>query len=408
MTSLEKYAKLLIETGVNIQEGQTLVIKAPIEAPEFARLCARFAYEAGAREVVMRWIDGQSNRLFYEYADDEVFDETNEWFIQYNLHYAFIDSAFLFISAEDPELMKGIDPSKFSRTNKAYAEPLKPYQSRIMSNKNAWCVASIPTEAWAKKVFPDLNTKEAMEALWQAILTATRADLDDPVAAWKAHQENLNQKLEFLNTHQFKALRYKNSIGTDVLVELPKGHIWYGGSDKHIPKNYNFVANMPTEEVYTLPKYNGVNGKIVSSYPLNYNGLLIQDFWFEFKDGIVVDYDAKENKDALRELLSIDEGAKRLGEVALVPFDSPISNTGILFYNTLFDENASCHFALGEAYPICIKNGEDMTDDELNAHGANTSDTHVDFMIGTEDLSIEGLTYNNEVFHIFKQGNFVI
>jgi aminopeptidase len=207
---------------------------------------------------------------------------------------------------------------------------------------------------------------------------------------------------------QFRALKYKNSIGTDVVVEMPENHIWFGGADTHTLKGYKFIANIPTEEIYSLPKYNGVNGKIVSSYPLNYHGVIIEDFWFEFKDGVVVDYDAKTNKKMLTELLNTDKGSKRLGEIALVPYDSPISNTGLMFYNTLFDENASCHFALGESYPICIEGGAEMSEEELLKSGANVSDKHVDFMVGTSDLEITGITEDGTEIQIFLNGNFVI
>lgn len=405
MTKIEKYADLLVRIGINIQPDQTLVIAAPIECADFARAAATKAYEAGAREVVMRWMDEKSQHIKYKMANDEIFDEFPEWTVEYFNHYADKDAAFLSISARDPELMKDVDPKRLARANKAGSVALEYYRSRMMSNKNVWCVASIPTEAWAKKVFPEATPEQAIEQLWDAIFKAVRVDQEDPVAAWKAHQSNLNEKLDFLNGHAFKALRYKNSIGTDVTVELPENHIWFGGGDA-APQGHTFVANMPTEEVFTMPKLDGVNGKIVSSMPLNYNGNLIEDFSFTFKDGLVVAYDAKKGKDVLTELLDTDEGAKRLGEVALVPYDSPISNQKILFYNTLFDENASCHFAVGKAYPTCVKGGEEMDKDALKAAGANDSLTHVDFMVGTEDLEIVGITANGEEIPVFKNGNF--
>jgi len=408
MTQLEKYAKLLIYSGVNVQKNQTFVISAPVQLPDFVNLCTKFAYEKGAREVVVKWSDEQTRRLFFEHANDEVFDEANEWVINFTNHYADIDACFLFISASDPELMKGIDQTRITRQSKAYAKQTKEAHMKRMNNKNSWCVASMPTKPWAKKVFPGLSADDAVEALWQAILSATRANADDPVAAWEEHQKNLDSKLEFLNTTKFKALKYKNSIGTDVTVGLPENQLWFGGADEHIPKGYKFIANIPTEEVFSAPHKDQVNGKIVSSYPLNHNGVLITDFWFEFKDGLIVDYGAKENYETLKEIIDIDSGSNRLGEIALVPYDSPISNQNILFYNTLFDENASCHFAIGSSYPVCIKGGEDMTDEQLNAEGANTSDTHVDFMIGTVDLEIIGITRGNKEIPIFKRGNFVI
>ncbi|MBN2795342.1 MAG: aminopeptidase [Clostridia bacterium] len=405
MDKMEKYADLLVRVGINIQENQTLVIASPIECADFARLAAKKAYEAGAREVVMRWLDEQSQHQKYIMANDEIFDEFPDWTVQYFNHYADQDAAFLSIAASDPELMKDVDPKRLARANKAGSIALEYYRSRMMSNKNVWCVASIPTVSWAKKVFPGVSEEQAVENLWEAIYKSVRVDQENPVEAWREHQRTLNEKLEFLNTNKFTALRYKNALGTDVVVELPEGHIWFGGGDE-APQGHVFVANMPTEEVFTMPKLDGVNGTIVASMPLNYNGNLIENFKFELKDGLIVSFDAAKGKDVLEELLNTDEGARRLGEVALVPYDSPISNQKILFYNTLFDENASCHFALGKAYPTCIKGGEDMTKDDLKNAGANDSLTHVDFMVGTKDLEIIGITESGSEIPVFKNGNF--
>jgi len=402
---IEKYADLLVRVGINIQKDQTLIINSPIECAEFARTAAVKAYEAGAREVVMRWIDEKSTKIRYNMASEEVFEEFPKWAVEFFNGYADKDAAFLSISASDPELMKDVDPKRIGKQNKASSTALEYYRTRMMSNKNVWCVASIPTEAWAKKVFPEVTTEEAVDKLWDAIFKSVRVDQEDPVQAWRDHQVRLDEKLTFLNGNAFKAVKYKNALGTDVIVELPKGHIWFGGGDP-APQGHIFVANMPTEEIFTMPKADGVNGKIVSSMPLNYNGNLIENFSFTFKDGIVVDYDAEKGKDILKELLDTDEGAKRLGEVALVPYDSPISNQKILFYNTLFDENASCHFALGKAYPTCIKGGEDMSKDELLKAGANDSLEHVDFMVGTEDLEIIGIKEDGTEVKIFENGNF--
>ncbi|WP_353893675.1 aminopeptidase [Proteinivorax hydrogeniformans] len=404
--NIERYADLLVRIGINIQENQVLVINSPIDCAEFARIVSIKAYEAGAREVVMRWNDEKSTKIRYEMANDEVFDEFPNWAKQQMNELAEKDAAFLSIAASDPELMKDVDPKKISRQNKAGSIALEAYRTRLMSNKNVWCVASIPTEAWAKKVFPNDSTENAMEKLWEAIFKAVRADKDDPVKAWVQHQNDLDSRLKFLNENKFKSLRFKNSLGTDITTELPKDHVWVGGGSE-APKGYTFVANMPTEEVFTMPKLDGVNGKVVSSIPLNYNGNLIDDFTLTFKDGLVVDYTAKKGENSLKELLNTDDGAKRLGEVALVPYDSPISNQNILFYNTLFDENASCHFALGKAYSSCVKGGDDMSKEELKEVGANDSLTHVDFMIGTEDLEIMGIKEDGTETLVFDKGNFV-
>lgn len=407
MKPIEKYANLLVRVGINIQPQQTLIITSPIETAEFTRLLSVKAYEAGAREVVIRWIDEKATRIRYDMADDSIFDESPAWLTAFFNDYAGIDAAFLSISASDPEIMKGVDPKRISRSNKASSMALASYRARMMSNQNVWCVASIPTLAWAKKVFPEATDEAAVELLWDAIYKAVRVDQEDPVAAWQIHQQDLNRRLSFLNQAKFKALRYKNSIGTDCLVPLVKNHVWYGGGDA-APQGHIFFANMPTEEVFTMPDRLGTVGRIHSSIPLNYNGNLIEDFWFEFKDGIVVDFGAAKGVEVLKELLETDEGAKRLGEVALVPYDSPISNQKILFFNTLYDENASCHFAIGKAYPVNVAGGTKMTVEELKAAGANDSLTHVDFMIGTADLEIMGIHEDGSEVPVFINGNFAI
>lgn len=408
MKYMERYAELVIRSGLNVQKGQTVVIRGSVELPEFIRMCTKKAYEAGAKEVVVYWLDEQIDRLFFDMAADEVYDETKAWRLAFFNDYADMDAAFLSIVSDDPDIMKGVPPTKLSRVQKAYAEPMKPWRSKLMSNRCSWSVVSMPTKAWATKVFPDLTEEAAVEALWEAIIKSTRCDQEDPVAAWAAHQEELDQKLKVLNETQFKTFKYKSGLGTDLVVDLPDKHVWFGGGDTHTDKGYRFIANMPTEEVFTMPRRDGVNGKVYASYPLVYNGVRIEDMWLEFKDGLVVDYGASENLETLKTLMDIDEGAKRLGEMALVPYDSPISNQKILFYETLFDENASCHFAFGEAYPICVQGGENMSEEELHAVGANTSDAHVDFMVGTADLEIIGVKADGTEVQIFKDGNFAI
>ena len=405
MDAMEKYADLLIRVGLNLQKGQTLVLASPLECAAFARLLQVKAYQAGAREVVMRWIDEQTDCQRFLMADEAVFDEFPDWSRQFFNGYAEQGAAFLSIAAEDPELLKDVDPKRISRQAKVRSAALGVYRGRLMINKNVWCVASLPVPAWARKVFPELSESQAMAALWQAIFKAVRVDQPDPVKAWQEHQLALDKQVNYLNGRQFKALRYRNSLGTDLTVNLPDHHIWIGGGDKS-PAGYMFVANMPTEEVFTLPRADGVNGRVVSSLPLNYNGKLVERFWFEFKDGQVVDYSAARGKETLTELLGTDPGARRLGEVALVPYDSPISNQRILFYNTLFDENASCHFALGKAYPTCLAGGEDLSADQLQAAGVNDSLIHIDFMVGTADLRIVGLAADGRETELFIGGNF--
>lgn len=406
-SKLNEYAKLCVKVGINIQPGQPLVVHAPIEGVEFARLIAKNAYEAGASEVYVNWNDEVITRLKYEYAPMEVFENFPKWYADGLEDYAKKGAGFLSISAQDPELLKGIDPKKIAANNKSSSIALKEFRNYTMNDKNTWCVVSIPTKSWAKRVFPNLSEDEAVERLWKAIFDATRMNTEDPIKAWQNHMENLKKKVDYLNSLELKSLHYTSANGTDLVVELPEGHIWAGGGA--VDQNgVEFAPNMPTEEVFTMPLKTGVNGVVYSSKPLNYGGKLIDEFKLTFKDGRVVDFDAKVGKDTLADLLNIDEGAKYLGEVALVPFDSPISQSNIIFLNTLFDENASCHFALGKAYPTNIKGGEKMTEEELEAHGVNNSLTHVDFMIGTEDMSIIGETKSGEKIQIFKNGNWNI
>lgn len=406
MDKLKKYARLIVETGVNLKKGQTLVVGAPVECAEFARLVASAAYKAGARDVVMNYNDEAFSKIRFMSAPEEVFDEFPEWRKQMMIGYARQGAAFVTIASSDPEILKQADPERIARAQRAGATALKEYRQRLMSNQNAWCIASVPTKAWARKVFAGESEERAVELLWDAILKTVRVDADgDPVAAWKAHQARLKQSKDFLNECNFKYLRYKNSLGTDLTVELPDGHIWLSGAEL-TPDGREFIANMPTEEVFTMPKKTGVNGTAVSAKPLNYHGNLIEDFTLRFERGKVVEYEAKKGREILQKLLEADENAVYLGEVALVPHDSPISNLNILFYNTLFDENASCHLALGKAYPTCIAGGASMSKEELERSGVNDSLIHEDFMIGTKDLEIVGVKQDGEEIVVFQQGNF--
>lgn len=404
---LNDYAKLCVKVGINVQPGQPLVIGSPIEGAEFVRLIAKHAYEAGAKEVHINWNDEYLTKMKYENAPMEVFENFPKWYADGMEDYAKDGAGFISISAQDPELLKEIDPRKIAAYNKSASMALKEWRKYTMNDINAWCVVSIPTESWAKRVFPDLTGDEAVEKLWKAIFDATRMNLKDPVKAWEDHMANLTNKVEILNEKAFKYLHYTSSNGTDLTVELPDNHIWAGGGAIN-SKGTHFAPNMPTEEVFTLPLKTGVNGVVYSTKPLNYGGKLIDEFKLIFKDGKVHDYQAKVGNEVLADLLDIDEGAKYLGEVALVPHDSPISNSNIIFMNTLFDENASCHFAFGKAYPTNIVGGENMTDEELEAHGVNDSLTHVDFMIGSADMSIVGETKDGEKVNVFVNGNWSI
>ncbi|BBB90606.1 MAG TPA: aminopeptidase [Methylomusa anaerophila] len=402
---LEKYVRLIVKTGINLQQGQTLVVTSPIESASFTRLLAETAYEEGARDVVINWRDELFSKIRYMKAPEEVFDEFPDWQKEFYMSYVRQDAAFVTISATDPELLKDVNPARIAKAQKTGSTALKEYRERLMSNKNTWCVVSIPTQAWAKKVFPGISGEDAVNKLWATIFKVVRVDTENPVAAWEEHKKNLKKSMEFMNSHNFKFLHYRSSLGTDVKIELPENHVWLGGSE-YTPEGREFVANMPTEEIFTLPKRTGVNGKVVSSRPLNYNGNLIENFSLTFKDGKIVDFQAEKGYETLKNLIGTDEGSHYLGEVALVPFDSPISKSNILFFNTLFDENASCHLAIGKAYPVCIKDSGKMTEDELAKLGVNDSLVHEDFMIGTADLEITGVTAAGEEIPVFRNGNF--
>ena len=402
--NMEKLADLVVKKGVNVQKGQPVLLRCPVERADFARLVAKKAYERGAVEVVMQWSDDPLTLMRFENAPVEHFEEVPDWMVQRTKYYMEKGACVISVAATDPELLKDVDPKKIATWSKAFSAANKENMKYTMNDLNSWCVVSVPTVGWAKRVFPDVSEDEAMEKLWNAIFYTTRTDQDDPVSAWDEHIGIMDRHAAVLNERQYKKLHYKNSLGTDLEVELPENHIWISGGSENA-KGDVFIANMPTEEVFTLPKRTGVNGKLYSTKPLNMSGNLVDEMVFTFENGKVVDYDAKVGKQHLTDLFDVDENARYLGEVALVPYDSPISNSGLLFYNTLFDENASCHFAFGKAYPTCIKGGVDLSDEELLEIGVNDSLIHEDFMVGSKDLEITGELPNGEVEYIFKDGN---
>jgi len=404
---LDAYARLVVRVGVNLQPDQLLVINAPIECADFARRIAREAYDAGAHDVTISWKDEQFSLLRYEKAKTQVFSEFPEWRQRLYTDLAEQGAAFVSIAAEDPEIFKNVDPERLRLSRQAAGAALLEYRQRTMKSENAWCVVSIPTESWARAVFPEMSASEAVGKLWQSIFQAVRVqEGSDAVALWQQHADFLHQAAEFMNAHAFASLHYQNALGTDLTVELPEGHVWAGGAE-NTTGGVRFIANMPTEEVFSLPKRDGVNGTVVATKPLNYNGNLIENFRLTFVDGKVTEYHAEKGEALLKELLSMDEGSCRLGEVALVPYDSPISQSGVLFFNTLFDENASCHLAFGKAYPTSIRGGAAMKELELLAAGANDSLLHEDFMIGSRDLSITGRMKDGTEVPVFRNGNFV-
>jgi len=404
LEKLNKYARLAVEVGVNIQKNQILVINSPVECKEFTRLLVENAYQKGASYVMVRWNDDLVRKTYFTYASDEVISNIPNYTIEQVKYIVDKKAAVISISAPTPGLMKDIDPAKLQLSNKVNYEHLGFYQKHMMANGSQWCVIAYPTNDWAKKVF---NSDDSYDKLLDAILTASRVRNDnDPVDEWKKHMDTLAKHNKMLNDYNFKTLHFKNSLGTDLEVGLVEDHIWAGGGE-HSEDGVYFCPNIPTEEAFTMPHKDKVNGKVVSTKPLNYQGKLIEDFHLVFKDGKVVEYDAKKEKEALKSLLELDEGSSSLGEVALISHDSPISNTDILFYNTLFDENASCHVALGNAYSMNIKDGTKLPEKDLLSKGYNKSMTHVDFMFGSNDMEVVGTTYDNKKVQIFKNGNFV-
>ncbi len=401
--NLEKYAELAVKVGVNIQPGQTLLVRTPIECAPFVRKVVKKAYDLGAKEVHIEWSDEECSLIKYLNAPEETFNEFPKWISDQYVDIAKNGGAFLTIYAQNPDLLKDVDPKRVANAQKASAKALQEWRSYTLSDKSKWSIVSIPTVSWAKKVFPGIPEEEAVKKMWEAIFKCTRVDQEDPIEAWNKHNKDLKTRMNFLNDSKFKKLYFK-SAKTDITMELPEGHIWASGASKD-PNGINFNPNIPTEEVFTLPHKFGVNGVVASTKPLVYGGNVINNFTLTFKDGKIVDFTAEEGYETLSNLISTDEGSHYLGEVALVPFKSPISDTNIVFYNTLYDENASCHFAIGTAYKSCIENGVNIPEEELDKYGINFSMTHVDFMIGSSDMDIVGETSNGEKVQIFKDGN---
>lgn len=405
---LEKYAKLIVFNGANVQAGQYVVINAPIEAAEFVKMCVKEAYAAKASYVEVRYNDDELSKLHYQFAYEEKLCEVPQWMLD-RTQYA-IDNNYcvIHIVSENPHMFDEIDSELMAKVNIARRKAMKPYQYYTMNNIGQWTIAAYPNDAWAKKVFPELPVQEAREKLFAKILETVRVnEQDDPLALWDKHNQELIKHCEIMNDYNFKSLHFTNKLGTDLHVGLVNDHIWQGGQDV-TPKGVRFNPNLPTEEIFTMPDCYNVNGKVVATLPLSHDGKLFEDFSFTFKDGKIIDFDSRTEKDFLRKILNMDEGSSRIGEVALISYDSPISNQKILYYNTLFDENASCHLALGACYPTNIKDGEKMDEKTLLEHGGNSSMNHIDFMFGSKDMNIIGTTAEGQQIQIFKDGNFCL
>ncbi|WP_117148844.1 aminopeptidase [Paraliobacillus zengyii] len=398
----EKYAELALRTGVNLQKGQALMVNSSIEGADFTRIVVEKAYELGAKDVLVNWEDDALTLLKYQNAPEEVLTTIPQWKIDKQLAFAKDGAALLSIRSTNPDLLKDVDAGKVAKAQKASAEAMKEFRKYIMNDLIAWSIISIPTGDWAQKIFPEKSTEDAKESLWEQIFKIVRVDKEDPVAAWDEHNQKLKDAREVLNKKQYTKLVFK-APGTDISFDLPKGHVWKGGSAK-TSEGTTFNPNMPTEEVFTLPHKYGVNGTVASTKPLIYGGNMIDNFSLTFKEGKVVDFKAEQGLETLKHLLDTDEGSSRLGELALVPHASPISQSGLIFFNTLYDENASCHIALGKAYPTNLEGGSAMNDKELDEHGVNDSLTHVDFMIGSGDLDIDGVSADGTTEAVFRKG----
>ena len=369
---IERYADLIVRKGVHVKPGQEVVVQAPVEVAPFVRLLVGRAYAAGAGHVTVIWSDDEVTRLTYENVE-------TSWFEQ------------------------GIDPAKPAAASKARNTQCAKYRHGMDFNINPWCIAGAPVAAWARQVYPGVEDEIAVYRLWCSILSVARADGDDPEAAWELHNATFEKNLRFLNDRHFDRLHYTSSNGTDLWVGMTDKHVWEGGSSV-TPDGHQFFPNIPTEEVFTSPHCERVDGIVYSALPLVRHGNKIDRFWLRFENGSVVDFDAEVGRETLASILNTDDGARRLGEVALISKNTPIRETDTLFYDTLYDENASCHLALGSGFPECYEGGYDMSQEDLRACGMNKSGAHVDFMIGADDLDITGVTAEGEEVPVFVNG----
>lgn len=401
---IQNYAKVVAKIGVNVQEKQEITIRASIEARDFALKVSEECYKLGAKRVSIDWRDQKLSFQTLTYASKETLEETSQWVV--DKHDEIIEKAggVISIISDDPDGLAGVDSDKLKTSMITMSKSLRNFMKSLMSNECPWTIAAASSVAWAKKLFPELSDEEGYLKLWDLILTACRVD-GDGIENWENHIKNLDEKATFLNDNQFTKLHITSENGTDLYVGLPKNHIWQSAGSIAGKTGQRFVANIPTEEIFTLPHKDVTSGIVYNTKPLNYASVIIDNFWVKFEEGKVVDFDAERGKDVLANLLDTDEGSRKIGEIALVPFHSPISNTNILFLETLYDENASCHIALGKAYPTCLVNGENMTEEELANAGANDSLTHVDFMIGDATTNITGIKEDGTEIPLFRNGN---
>ena len=401
---LKEYARLAVVTGLAVKPGQEVMISASVEVADFVQIVMEQAYKAGASDVVVEWMDNEAAKLRYQHSYMEKISQCPEWTSLMRNTMAQRGAAFLSIRSDDPRVLADVDPKKPAAAQKASRNACGPFVEAHRNGTMPWCIIGAASPKWAQAVFPDLPEQEALDRLWDAIFQTARVDSGDAVAAWEAHRQEFQKRIAWLNEQAFDALHYQNSLGTDLTVGLLPGGIWCGGGAATADGRWHFM-NLPTEEVYTAPHRERTEGTVYSSMPLNFNGNLIDQFYLTFEKGRVVDFGAKQGEEVLRSILEMDEGAKYLGECALVPYDSPISNLRILFYNTLYDENASCHLAVGSGISEAIEGGMSKSREELLQVGINDSLTHVDFMFGTADLSITGIRPDGTRVPVFQNGN---
>lgn len=397
-------AEVGVRVGVNLQQGQKLVIAVgSLEAADLVRAVVAKAYGAGARDVLVLWSDERSSRLKLETASDEALAYYPPFMAEGLEGYAREGAAFMFIGGSSPDLFAGIDPGRVQTMVRAVQSAQKNLGMMRLSGEVPWTIIAAPVPGWAKKVFPDETGEAAVLRLWEAVAKASRVDGADPVTGWQEHVGALGRRSRLLNGARLTKLSYRGP-GTDLSIGLPETHLWVA-ADQVSGRGNTFVANIPTEEIFTLPKRDGVNGTVTATKPLSYAGVLIENLRLTFQDGRIVDFDATAGKESLAQLIGTDEGSHYLGEVSLVPVNSPISELGILFYNTLFDENAACHLAIGQAVGFTLKDGRQLvTEADFLARGANFSATHVDFMMGSKEIDIDGLTAAGTEVPIFRQG----
>lgn len=404
---LAKYAELIVKQGVNLQKGELVAISAPVLAADLVREVVKTAYEYGAPRVILFWNDDEVSKLHYLYQTEETLKDIPKWQIDSRDFIVDNKGVYINIISDDPEIFEDIPPQKISAASRAANKAMIRFRESTGSNETRWCIVAYPNAAWAKKMFPELNEKAGVEKMWKYIHKTMRLDKADSLEAWRKHAAKLSRRSKFLNRAKIVSFHYKNGLGTDFTIGMPKDYIFTGAVEKG-GGNVDFTANMPTEEIFSSPDRLSANGTLVASKPLVRAGSIIENFSLTFKDGKIIDFKAEKGYDTLKEIIETDEGSHYLGEIALVGYNSPIQNLNALFYNTLFDENASCHFAIGRGFPSCVKNGNKMSIEEQIKAGINDSLEHVDFMVGTKDLSIVATTQKGEEIEIFKDGDWMI